>query len=179
MSAVYALYGDGHAAQRAVDALRSGGITDQHITVMTSEPMEDYEFGAIDRQSRLWYAAGLGGFVGLLVAAWLTRMTELSWPLATGNMPIVPWWPNLIIMFELTMLGAILATVGTLIVTAGLGRQRPALYDPQVTNGMILVGVESPRDRAVVERALKAAGAASVVSREAPRQAAGETSQHQ
>ena len=81
-------------------------------------------------------------------------------------MPIVAWWPNLIIMFELTMLGAILATVGTLIVTAGLGRQRPALYDPQVTNGMILVGVESPRDRAVVERALKAAGAASVVSRQ-------------
>ena len=26
-------------------------------------------------------------------------------------MPIVAWWPNIIIMFELTMLGAILVTV--------------------------------------------------------------------
>ena len=33
-------------------------------------------------------------------------------------MPIVAWWPNLIIIFELTMLGAILATVVTLFVTA-------------------------------------------------------------
>ena len=36
----------------------------------------------------------------------------------TGNMPIVAWWPNLIVMFELTMLGAILATVITLFVSA-------------------------------------------------------------
>jgi Protein of unknown function (DUF3341) len=165
MSAVYALYGDGHAAQRAVDALRSGGMTDRQITVLTSEPMEDYEFGAIDRESRLWHVASLGGLVGFLVATWLTRMTELSWPLPTGNMPIVAWWPNLIVMFELTMLGAILAAVGTMIVTAGLGRRRPALYDPRVTEGMILVGVESPRDRAEVERALRTAGAASIVSR--------------
>ena len=55
-------------------------------------------------------------------------------------MPIVAWWPNLIVIFEMTMLGAILATVITLIVTAGLGRRMPTLYDPEVTNGKILVG---------------------------------------
>jgi hypothetical protein len=158
MSAVYALYPDGDAAQRAVDALRSGGVNDADITILTDEPMEDYEFGSIDRHSRLWYVASAGGFVGFLVATWLTRMTELAWPLPTGNMPIVAWWPNLIIMFELTMLFAILATVGTMIVTGGLARRRPALYDPEVTHGQILVGVESPRDRAAVERALLAGG---------------------
>ena len=42
------------------------------------------------------------------------------------------------------MLGAILATVGTLIVTAGLMRRRPALYDPAVSDGKILVGLENP-----------------------------------
>ena len=158
MSAVYALYADGDGAQRAVDALRSGGVRDAEITILTDEPMEDFEFGSIDRHSRLWYAASVGGVVGFLVATWLTRMTELAWPLPTGNMPIVAWWPNLIIMFELTMLCAILATVGTLIVSGGLARRRPALYDPDVTRGKILVGVESPRDRAAVERALLAGG---------------------
>jgi hypothetical protein len=85
-------------------------------------------------------------------------MTELAWPLPTGNMPIVSWWPNLIVIFELTMLGAILATVITLLVAGGLVRRRPALYDPEVTDGKILVGVENPSRAEDLERALAAAG---------------------
>ena len=51
---------------------------------------------------------------------------------------------------------AILATVATLIATAGLARRKPAFYDPEVTNGMIFVGVEHPREGSMpdVERAL-------------------------
>jgi hypothetical protein len=87
-------------------------------------------------------------------------MTELAWPLPTGNMPIVAWWPNLIVIFEMTMLGAILSAVGTLIVTARLGRRGPALYDPAVTAGKILVGVLDPPPATLpaLERALTAAG---------------------
>lgn len=158
MSAVYALYTDGDAAQRAVDALRSSGVPDAEITIVTDEPMEDYEFGSIDKHSRLWYIASGGGFFGFLGAVWLTRFTEIAWPLPTGNMPIVAWWPNLIVIFEMTMLGSILATVATLIITGGLARKRPALYDPEVTTGKILIGVDAPRDSAAVERALLAGG---------------------
>jgi hypothetical protein len=76
-------------------------------------------------------------------------------------MPIVAWWPNLIIMFELTMLGAILATVITLLITAKIPSRDPKLYDPDVTEGKILVGVENPPDASVpeLERALLAGGA--------------------
>ena len=79
-------------------------------------------------------------------------------------MPIVAWFPNLIVIFELTMLGAILSTVITLIVTAGLGRRMPKLYDPEVTRGKILVGVAAPGDTrmADVERALLAAPGAEL-----------------
>jgi hypothetical protein len=164
MSVLYALYDDGDAAQLAVDALRAGGVNDDEITVISAEPMEDYEFGLMNRHSRLWYIASAGGAFGFLAATWLTRFTEISWPLPTGNMPIVAWWPNIIVMFEVTMLCAILATVLTLVVSGGLGRKMPALYDPAVSDGKILVGVEAPRDRAAVERALISAGA-SVVSR--------------
>jgi ActD protein len=159
MSAVYALYEDGHAAQRAVNGLRAAGVADAEITVITAEPMEDFEFSHIGRESWIWYIASGGALVGLLFSTWLTVFTERDWPLNTGNMPIVAWWPNLIVIFEMTMLGAIVSTVITLIVTAGLGRRRPALYDPEVTSGMILVGVENPRDGRVkdVERALLAA----------------------
>jgi hypothetical protein len=159
MSGVYGLYADGEAAQRAVNALRSAGVDERKIEVMSSEPMEHFEFGQMNRATRIWYIASVGGLVGLLFSAWLTRMTELAWPLPTGNMPIVAWWPNLIVMFELTMLGAILATVGTLAVAGGLLRRRPAFYDPQVGQGNILVGVEhASGDAASIEQAL-AAGA--------------------
>ncbi len=164
MSALYGLYDDGDTAQLAVDALRAGGVQEHEIVVISSEPMEDYEFGGLDHRSRLWYIASAGGAAGCAFATWLTRMTEVAWPLPTGNMPIVAWWPNIIVIFELTMLGAILATVITLVVTGGLARKVPALYDPAVSSGKILVGVEAPRDRAAVERALLSVGAA-VVSR--------------
>jgi hypothetical protein len=121
--------------------------------------MEDFEFSHIGHESWIWYIASGGGLLGFLFSVWLTTYTETDWPLVTGNMPIVAWWPNLIVVFELTMLGAILSAVLTLIVSAGLARRRPALYDPEVTNGKILVGVEDPRqDRlADLERALRAA----------------------
>jgi ActD protein len=107
----------------------------------------------------MWYIASAGGIVGLAFGTWLTRMTELAWPINTGNMPIVSWWPNLIIMFEMTMLFGILAAVLTLLVTAGLPGRRPALYDPEIMDGKILVGVNNPPNAAAVERALRAPGA--------------------
>src|SRR5437867_11202804 len=149
MSAIYALYADGNAAQRAVNGLRKAGVADSAITVISDQPMQAYEFGEMDRATRIWYIASVGGVLGLLFATWLTRMTELAWPLPTGNMPIVAWWPNLIVIFELTMLGAILATVITLFITAKLPRRTPAFYDPEVTNGKILVGVENPPEASV------------------------------
>ena len=156
MSAVYALYSTPDAAQRAVNGLRAAGIGDDRITILSSEPIEEHEFAHRDKATWMGWIAAAGGVTGLAFAAWLTRMTELAWPLPTGNMPIVTWWPNLIIMFEMTMLFAILAAVITLLVTARLPGRRPALYDPDVMNGKILVGVENPRDAALVERALGA-----------------------
>ena len=162
MSAIYALYDDGDSAQRAVNGLRNAGVADSAITVISDQPMEAYEFGEMNRATRIWYIASGGGLIGLVFATWLTRMTELAWPLPTGNMPIVSWWPNLIVIFELTMLGAILATVATLLVTGELLRRRPALYDPRVSDGKILVGVDSPSRADDVERALVSAGSPQI-----------------
>jgi len=124
MSAIYALYPDGDAAQRAVNGLRQAGLSDSAITVISDQPLEAYECGDIDKETRIWYIASIGGFLGLAGSTWLTRMTELAWPLRTGNMPIVSWWPNLIVMFEMTMLGAIVATFGWFLWESGLVRKR-------------------------------------------------------
>ena len=156
MKAVYALYATGDAAQRAVNSLRAAGYEDHDITVISAAPMEEYEFSHIGRESYQWYIACAGGLAGLLGSTWLTTFGEKAWPINVGNMPIVAWFPNLIVIFEMTMLGAIVTSVVTLIITAGLGRKLPKLYDPEVTNGKILVGIAAPRDASGkdVERAL-------------------------
>ena len=163
MNAVYGLYPDGQSAQQAVNRLRAAGLSDAEITIMSAQPMEDFEFGQIDRKNRLWWVACLGGLVGMTAAFALTWITETAWPIDVGGLPIYAWWPNLIIIFELTMLGAIVATVIGLVVSAGLGRRR-GLYDPEVTAGSILVGVENPRSDSVadLQKALESAPGARV-----------------
>jgi hypothetical protein len=160
MTAMYALYRDPNAALRAVDGLRTAGIHDEDITIMSGEPIEHHPLGDRDKTTWMFWIASGGGAVGLAVATWLTRTTQSAWPLPTGNMPIVSWWTNLIIMFELTMLGGILATVMTLLITARLPAGRSTLYDAEVADGKILVGVENPAAKAIpdIERALLAPG---------------------
>lgn len=148
MKAIYGLYADGQAAQQAVNRLRAEGFADREITVLSPQPMEDYEFGRWDKATWMWSIACAGGLVGMATALGLTWLTEMSWPIDVGGLPIFAWWPNLIIFFELTMLGAIVATVVTLVVAARLGRHS-ALYDPEVSDGKILVGIEDPPDAAI------------------------------
>jgi hypothetical protein len=157
MKPIYTLFADRRAAERAVRNLRAAGVAERDIVVMSGEPMEDSELARLHTPTWMWYIATAGGAVGCAAAVALTRVTQYSWPIQTGNMSIAPWWPNLIIMFELTMLGGILATVATLVVSGGLLRRRPAFYEPAVSQGKILVGVENPPDGAVhaIERALK------------------------
>ena len=111
------------AAQRAVNGLRAAGVAAQRRSSSSSsgEPFEEQRVRSPrQRDLAVVYRAPAAASSASLFATWLTRMTELAWPLQTGNMPIVAWWPNLIVIFEMTMLGAILATVLTLFVTAKL-----------------------------------------------------------
>lgn len=149
MKAVYALFPDAESAQRAFESLSALGVPDRDIVVISSEPFEHYGFSQRDRASWIYWLAGAGGAAGAVVGYWLTRMTEQAWPLPTGGMPIVAAWPNLIIMFELTMLFAIVATVATLVVTTKLPRRQPSLYDRRVSDGRVLVGLENTSGVAV------------------------------
>jgi ActD protein len=164
MKAVYGLYSSGQSAQQAVNRLRAAGFADRDITVISPQPMEDYEFGHMDKATWMWWLACLGGLIGMSVGFGLTWLTETAWPIDVGGLPTYAWWPNLIIIFELTMLGAIIATVATLVVSALLPSRGRSLYDPEVTDGHILVGVENPADGSLskIEIALSAPAGARV-----------------
>jgi hypothetical protein len=156
---VYALFKNPDTAQRAVDGLRGAGVSEDEIVVMSSEPFEEYEFSHRDSPTWMHWIAGAGGAIGLAAAAALLVITQNAWPIVTSAMPIVAWWPNLIIMFEMTMLGAIVATVITFVTTALIRRRRrPRFYDPEIADGYILVGVETAKDDSRIAGVLASTG---------------------
>jgi len=155
MKAIYGLFTTPELAQQAVDGLRAAGVPEREITIQSSEPMEEYEFGSRDRETIMPWNAVLGGTIGLAAGYLLTSTTQQSWPITTGGMPIVTNWSNLIIIFELTMLGAVFASVITLLFSARLPGRLPKLYDAEVSEGKILIGVSNPKEVAQVEHALR------------------------
>ena len=161
MRAVYALFDNPNSALRAVNSLRASGVSDAEITVMAAEPIEGHELMSRDSKTLMPWIAVCGGAVGLTLAIGLLAWGEKAWALDVGGMPIFAWWPNMIIMFELTMLSAILTTVVTLLVTANIPSRREKLYDAEIADGKILVGVKNPPEGSVttLQNTLQAGGA--------------------
>ena len=82
----------------------------------------------------------------------------------TGGMPITPPWTNGIIIYELTMLGAILMTLIVLLRGARLPNFKGVIKDPEIWMGKILVGVaDPPLDSQSEPRKMPVAGRATQV----------------
>jgi hypothetical protein len=148
MNAIYGLFPDSDSARRALAALRAESsrlrIEPEAIVLMSSEPLEEEGFGWEEQRTPMPWLAALGGLLGGTAGYTLAAFTQRTYPLPTGGMPLVAMFPSGIIMYELTMLGAVVATIVTLLISTRLPNYRKRLYDPEVTNGKILVGVADP-----------------------------------
>ncbi len=165
-NSIYGLFPGPDAAERGMNALRAMGIASEKIVVMSSEPFDEYSFTHSDHKTVMPWLATLGGLVGGTCGFLLARYTQVAYPIITGGMPLVSPWPTAIVTYELTMFGAVMTTVITLLITARLARRRPAPYDPEISNGKILIGVMDPSDaaRSDLETRLLNAGAVQVKS---------------
>lgn len=161
MKAVYALYPDPDSAQQAVNSLREAGVAAKDIAVISSEPFEEYDFGRQNQRTPMPWLTPLGGLVGGISGFLLAALTQKAYPIPTGGMSIVALWTNGIITYELTMLGAILTTLLTLLLSVRLPDWKARLYDPSISDGKILIGVMNPEEgsRIELERRLREAGA--------------------
>jgi len=168
MKAVYTLCPDPDAAQRLVDELRVAsldlGFTSDHIVVVSGEPYEGYEFSHRYAKSPMFPLAALGALVGGTCGYLLTTLTQKAYPLPTGGMPITPAWTNGIIIYELTMLGAILTSLLFLLIGAHLPNFQTHLTDPEIWTGKILVGVTDPPETSAagLEKIFRLAGASQI-----------------
>jgi hypothetical protein len=168
LKAVYGLYPDADSAERAFLSLHAAaaelGFNTDAVAVLSSEPFEEQEFTVRVAGTPMTWVEVLGGLIGGLSGYALTALTQRAYPLPTGGMVLAPPWTDGIIIYELTMLGAILATLLTLFVSAPLPAWRRQLYDPEISTGKILVGVVNPPEtsRVELEGRLRKAGAQAI-----------------
>ena len=169
MKALYGLYLDPESAQKAVDALRAASselkFDGRQIIIASGEPHEGYEFtdSHVTVSGPYRYAV-LGGIVGGTLGYLLTTFAQNSYPILTGAMPLAPVWTNGIIVYEMTMLGAILTTLVTFLFGARLPNFKGVISEPEIWAGKILVGVVDPPDGSEpeLEKRLQLAGAAQI-----------------
>lgn len=162
--AIYGLFPDPGSAERGFNALHRAGVSPKKIVVMSAEPFDEYSFGKMDHATLMPWLAVCGGVVGGVLGFALAWHTQTAYPLVTGGMPLVAPWPTGIVTYELTMMGAVLTTAIALVVASRLPNWKPKLYDPEVSNGKILIGVLEPSDaaRAEIENRLRGAGAVKI-----------------
>ena len=152
----------------AVRAVRSCGL--RIADVYSPYPIHRLDEAMGIARSRLPLVALAGGVAGLLAALSLELYTSvIDWPLNVGGKPDASLLAFIPIAFELTILGAGLATAAGLLIRSRLVPFRAAaVVDRSATDDTFAVAVycrESVLDRRLVEQLLLNYGAMSVESR--------------
>ena len=166
VDAIYGLFAGPAQADRGLRALREAGVAQDKILVLSDEPFEEYESSKAPSTKSMYRIAACGGIVGGSLGFLLARFMQTAYPfpLITGGMPLVSPYPTGIVTYELTMFSTVVATLVTLLITTGLPKWKMSIYDEEVSNGMVLIGVVNPSEgsRADLESRLQRAGAASI-----------------
>lgn len=144
---VLGLFTDENRAADALDALRAEGYGMSEYEILTGTPYPEGTFGEAEPAHKLFRWPLVGAACGFIVGLVLTTGTQLAYPLVTGGKPILSIPPMAIIMYEGTMLGAIIFTVIGIIFESRLPRLFMGAYDTRITEGYIGVSVTTEQDR--------------------------------
>ena len=129
------------AVAAAIRALRALGVSPADFDLFSEEPVE-LPRSVLDRPSRM-SAVSVGGAIlfGALATAFIW-WTQQNYRLVTGGMPVFSFWATGVITYEMTMLGAIVATFGWFLWESGLIRKRDRSAPvPQVDPGLMCLRV--------------------------------------
>jgi len=128
---VVGLYDDPDALRHAAERVRDAGFTrwDCH----TPFPVHGLDRAMGLKASPVPAIALTSGFVGLVTAVALTGgLNVLHYPIPIGGKPLFSWQAFVPIYFELFVLFAALAIMGSLFVFCRLGRWHSPLHDSDI-----------------------------------------------
>jgi len=161
------LFPDPEQAAGAMTQLKDNGFPAEDLDGYSGSPFPEGSFGEHEPETRLFMFPLVGALIGFALGLLWTAGTQISYPLVTGGKPLLSIPPMTIIMYENTMLGAIIFTVLGVLFESRLPRRSMGLYDERITEGYIGVIVDCPDDRAgQAESVLSSAGAEEIKKEE-------------
>lgn len=160
---VLGMFLDEDVAADALDALKAEGYTTSEYEILTGTPYPEGTFGEAEPVHKLFRWPLVGAVCGFIVAIVLTAGSQLAYPLVTGGKPILGIPPMTIIIYEGSMLGAIIFTVIGIVFESRLPRLFMGAYDTRITEGYIGVTVTTEENRiAKAEEVLTKVGAEDI-----------------
>ncbi|MFN2290465.1 MAG: quinol:electron acceptor oxidoreductase subunit ActD [Anaerolineae bacterium] len=131
----------------ALDDLRSLGIPDGDISVMSSLPYSPDILGRPHLKTRLPVIGLVAVVLGLLAGLFFTAITPHLYIVRVGGQPIVPLPPTLLLLYEFTMLFLIVGTFGGFLFLNHFPTDKPQYYDPKLNDGRISILVHCPAEK--------------------------------
>jgi hypothetical protein len=140
---LHAAFRTSSEARLALNRLSQDGVAPQDIEVRSSVPLEhDIVPVGAKVKSRVPWMALTGGVLGGTAFFSLVKFTSEAYPLPTGGMPIVALPAAGVITFEGVAIGAIIATVATVLFEAALpSLKAPGPLDHHIALDHVLVSV--------------------------------------
>jgi hypothetical protein len=161
---ILGLFQQPEPAADAMDGLKEAGFELGTFDVLTGTPYPEGAFGEYVPQHRLFRFPAFGAIIGFTLSVFLTAVTQLAYPMVTGGKPILSIFAMLIIMYEMTMLAGVIATVIGIVFESRLPNMKPGIYDTRITEGWIGVVITFDDDSKVdaAKGVLNAAGAVEI-----------------
>jgi hypothetical protein len=163
-----ALFEDIDPAADAIEKLHEMGVSDDRIDVISGVPINPRMLGRPHpwtNVSRLALGGAVGGF---LFGLFLNFGTPSLYAVRVGGQALFPIPPGLILVFEMTMLFALLSTFLGVFLESYFPNYRALDYVPEVSDGKIGVFFKVPQDeQQKFTEALNQSGAESVRPTEA------------
>ncbi|HEV3199008.1 MAG TPA: quinol:electron acceptor oxidoreductase subunit ActD [Bryobacteraceae bacterium] len=151
------------AVTDAIRQLRAGGIEPGSLDLFSTEPVE-LARGVLDRPSRMSLVTVSAAVAFGVLSTVFIAYTQHDYKLVTGGMPLFSFWATGVITYEMTMLGAIVATFAWFLRESGLMRRRDKNVPvPRVGPGVICLRVRCQAEQvAMALEALRRHGAVEV-----------------
>lgn len=139
-----ALFEDIDPAANAIEELHKMGVTDEDINVISGVPILERMLGRPPQWTNVGRLAMGGAVTGFLFGAFLNFGTPNLYTIHVGGQSVFPVPPGMIILFEMTMLFALLSTFLGVFLDSYFPNYRPLHYVPEISDGKIGVFFRIP-----------------------------------
>lgn len=164
------LYADAEAAANAIAALQRAGFGPGDLEVLTDSPYPEGAFGEQPVHHRLYVFPLVGAACGFIVGLLVTIGVQIAYPEVQGGKPLLSIPPMINVLYEATLLGAIVVTVAGVVFESRLPDFSGDPYDSRISEGFVGVLVRRLNGRASgrAEEVLRQHGAVDIVLKGSP-----------